>query len=257
MNFKTLLTSQHENVFEIRINRPEAENAINGELLTEMHKVLDQIENLDEIKTIVLRGENSIFCTGMDFTEVIQEENTETDQRAFAEAYMGVLKRFASFPKIIVSICEGKVLAGGVGFAAACDVVIATPQSEFGLSEALWGLLPANVMPYLIRRVGFQAAYLMTLSTKNISAEKAQDIRLVDVLSENPDKEFKLLNQRFSKLHPQTVQKMKAYFRRMWIITEEMEKLAIDTLVELKMDPMVKDNIKNFITKGRFPWEEK
>lgn len=258
MTYKTIITSASENIFEITIHRPEAKNSINQELLNEMHAALDEIEHNEAIRCVALRGEEGFFCTGMDFKEVSQVKMfTKQEEKKLAGGYMGMLKRFSSFPKIIVSICDGKVLAGGVGLAAASDLVIATPTTEFGLSEALWGLLPANVMPFLIRRVGFQPAYVMTMTTKNISGQKAQEMNLVDVCSEDPEREFKILNRRLSMLHPKTIHRMKAYFQKMWIINEEMEKLAIDTLVELKMDPMVQDNIKNFIEKGKFPWESK
>lgn len=258
MPYQNILVTEEDGVLEMTIHRPEVKNAINLGLLREMQLVLDEAEKNDAIRSIILKGENGVFCSGMDFKEVSQvKEFNPEDERQFASAYMGILKRFASISKIIISICDGKVLAGGVGFAAASDIVIATPKSEFGLSEMLWGLLPANVMPYLIRRVGFQSAYFMTLTTKNISAEKAEKIHLVDIVSEDPDKEFKLLNRRLGMLAPKTIQRMKAYFRKMWIVTDEMEQLAIETLTELKMDPLVQGNIKNFITSGKFPWETK
>lgn len=247
MSYQNILVSQHEKVIEIRLNRAEVKNAINQELLNEINAVMDEAEKNEAIRVLVLRGENGVFCTGMDLKE---------KDKMSANSYMGVLKRLSSISKITVAICEGKVLAGGVGLAAASDIVIATPKTEFGLSEALWGLLPANVTPYLIRRVGFQSAYFMTMTTKNISAEKACEIKLVDICSDDPEKEFNTLNRRLCMLHPKTIKRMKAYFRKMWIITDEMEQLAIATLEELKKDPLVQSNIQTFLTTRKLPWEE-
>ena len=95
----------------------------------------------------------------------------------------------------------------------------------------------------------------MTLTTKNVTAAEAQSFHLVDTVSENCDGEFRKLNNRLAILHPKTISRMKKYFREMWIINEQMEQLAIDTLAELKMDPMVQENIKNYIEKGKLPWE--
>jgi polyketide biosynthesis enoyl-CoA hydratase PksH len=240
----------------LTIHRPDNNNALNAELLSEINQVLDVAEADDTIRTVVLRGDENYFCAGMDFKEVAQQkEFTREEEKDFAKAYISTLKRFTTSSKSIVSICESKVLAGGIGLVAASDMVIASPKATFGLSEALWGLLPANVMPFLIRRVGFQSAYYLTLMTKAFPAKEVLPMRLVDILSENTDTAFRKLNQRLSILHPKTIKRMKAYFHDMWIINEKMEQLAIDTLADLKMDPMVQDNIKNYINHGKFPWE--
>ena len=60
---------------------------------------------------------------------------------------MALLKRLTLTPKVVVACIDGKVIAGGVGIAAAADLVVATPRSEFSLSEALWGMLPCCVVP--------------------------------------------------------------------------------------------------------------
>ncbi len=235
-------------VMSITMDRPESKNAINLQLLQEINDVLDLAEKNPEIRTVILRGNEKFFCTGMDFKEAENE-------KAFPTEYSRTLKRFATISKIVVSICEGKVIAGGVGFAAASDIVIASPAAVFTLSELMWGLLPANVLPYLIRRTGFQSAYFMTLSTLKNSAQEAKDIHLVDILSEDPDSEFLKLNERLSLIDPQTISRMKSYFRKMWLINEEMEQLAIKTLSELKQDPIVQKNIKNYVENGKLPWE--
>lgn len=253
MEFQNILLHEEAHTLEITIHRPKARNAISAGLLAEIQQVIDLAEANDTIRTIVLKGENGIFCTGMDFKEANQNKAGES----ISDGYMTVLKRFATCSKITVSLCDGVVLAGGVGFAAASDIVIATHRTQFGLSEALWGLLPANVLPYLIRRTGFQPAYFMTLTTKNISAEQAKDCHLIDLLCDDIQKEFKLLNQRLTLLHPETIHHMKTYFRELWIIDDKMEQLAMNTLTHLMSTARVKNNIDQFITKGKFPWENK
>src|SRR5689334_14256153 len=119
-------------VLEITLNRPD----INVRLLTDLRDALDLADTNLDIRTIVLRGNDQFFCSGMDFKE---------KDESFASLYAHTLKRLTTIPKTVVSICEGKVLAGGVGFVAASDIVIANPSAIFSLSELIWGLLPANV----------------------------------------------------------------------------------------------------------------
>ena len=233
---------------EITIDRPESKNAINLSLLQEIHQALDVTEKNPKIKTVLIKGNEQFFCTGMDFKDAGNEE-------AFAAAYGNLLKRFAASSRTIVSLCEGKVIAGGVGFAAASDIVIAHSSAVFSLTEIMWGLLPANVLPYLIRKTGFQPAYFMTLSSQRILAGEAKEIHLVDILSDDPYTEFLKLNERLSKIDPETISKAKSYFRKLWLINEDTEKLAIDTLTSLRKEPLVQKNIKNYVEKGILPWQ--
>jgi polyketide biosynthesis enoyl-CoA hydratase PksH len=235
-------------VMVITFGRPESNNAINIKMLDEINHALDKAEKVQEIRTILLKGNDTFFCSGMDFKEASEENE-------FPKRYSKTLKRFATISKTVVSICEGKVIAGGVGFVAASDIVIAHPSAFFHLTELIWGLLPANVLPYLIRRVGFQPSYLMTLTTSKVSAKEAKEIHLVDILIDKPHQEFEKLNKRLSSIQPQTIGAMKTYFRKMWIINDEMEKLAMKTLEELKTEPHVQQNIRNYVEKGILPWE--
>jgi polyketide biosynthesis enoyl-CoA hydratase PksH len=170
---------------------------------------------------------------------------------------MEMLKRLTLIPKVIISKVDGKVIAGGIGLAAASDLVIATPRSQFSLSEALWGLLPCSVIPYLIRRVGYQPAYKMTLTTLPISAIDAYRIHLVDELTDTPDDSIRKLKPRLIRLSDTTILTMKQYFRKMWLITEAMEDVAVSEFSKLISQPTVRENIRNFVEYGQFPWEDK
>ncbi len=191
MEFKTLIIKELEREFIITFNRPLDQNSINSQFLYEFSQALDLAEQKNCI--IILEGQQGVFSTGMDFKEISAAESDKIpgNAKAFAKIYIGILKRMATMPRVIIAKIDGKVLAGGVGFAAASDLVVATEKTTFTLSEALWGLLPANVLPYLIRRIGFQKAYTMTLTTGTITAKEALDIHLVDELSQDLDKSIR------------------------------------------------------------------
>ena len=173
------------------------------------------------------------------------------------EGYMALLKRLAASPKVIVSKVDGRVVAGGVGIAAASDLVIASGRAEFSLSEALWGILPCCVLPFLIRRVGFQKAYAMTLTTRPVSAAEAAAMHLVDELTETPDEAIRRLLLRLGLLEDETILELKRYFQKMWILSPEMERVAVAEISRLVAKPRVKQGIANFVATGRFPWEDR
>ena len=198
MQYETILVEKDKDAIRIIFNRLDRRNSINAVFLNEIDKVLSQTENDANCKIIILEGQKGIFCTGMDFEEaasVEKKDGTPVNQGGIP--YMNLLKRIASIPKVVISCVDGQVMAGGVGIVVASDLVIATSRSRFSLSEALWGLLPACVMPFLIRRVGFQSAYRMTLTTLQTTAQEAHVIGLIDELSDTPEENI----QRLSSLY--------------------------------------------------------
>lgn len=255
--FETLEVRETPFGLRIRINRPDSQNSINRQLLLDLNQALDLAERDSKRRVVILEGLPGVFCTGMDFREVNRTNPADPgagDESANRD-YLNVLKRFTTIPKFVIAAVDGKVIAGGVGFAAACDLVFATGRSSFHLSEMLWGLLPACVTPFLIRRVGFQQAYAMTLTTQTVTAQRAHEIHLVDELADDLDEAIRRRMLRLSCIDEDTIRDCKAYFRKMWILTEAMEQTAVGEITRLVATPKVRNNIRNFLEHQRFPWE--
>ena len=148
----------------------------------------------------------------------------------------------------------GRVTAGGMGLVAAADVVIATPRSTFQLSEVLFGLLPATVAPFLVRRVGFQDAYRMSLTAERIDAARAAAIRLVDEVTDAPAEALRRLLIRVARIAPGDGAAMKAYFRGLWTLDEATRGRAVDAITARITDPSVMAGISGFVREGGLPW---
>ena len=255
MPYQTLHVRAEPDVLWITIDRPEQQNAINGTLLAELQAALDQAEKLLSCRLVVIQGRPGVFCTGMDFADATSSpENVAA--RGGAE-FFGLLKRLTAIPRVVVSVVDGRAAGGGVGIAAASDLVYATPRSTFSLPEALWGLLPCCVLPFLIRRVGFQPASAMSLSTMPVTAEQAHQAHLADQLAEKPELLIRRLRQRVSKLDDGTIAAMKRYLRQLWFLSEEMEHAAVGEFTRLMSSPVVRERISGFATSQVFPWESR
>jgi polyketide biosynthesis enoyl-CoA hydratase PksH len=241
----------------LSIARSQWQNSINAALIREIDAALDQAERSSACRLVVLRGEPGCFCTGLDLRETTERPDTPTGETVEIGKYMNLLRRFTLSPKVIISLVDGKVIAGGVGLVAASDLVLSTKKSEFSLSEALWGLLPCCVAPYLIRRIGFQKCYSMTLTTLPVSAEEAFRCGLVDELTEHPADALRRLALRLNLLEEETIVDLKRYFRNLWIVTSEMEEAAVRETTRLSAQPRVKGNIGDFVDHGLFPWQRK
>ena len=252
MTYSTIRVEESPVTCTITIDRPERQNSINGRLLDELRSALDHIEANRECRVVVLAGHPGFFCTGMDFQEAVDSSSNGDGDKA--KAFMDLLRRMSLTPKIVIAEIDGKVNAGGIGLVAASDFAVATPRSQFSLSEAIWGLLPACVVPYLIRRTGFQPAYWMTLSTMPVSAAEAQSYRLVNEVSNDPTGAVQRLLPRLARLDGQTIADLKSYFRKMWLVTPEMEDVAVAEITRLMGEPRVRENIRGFVEHQRFPW---
>jgi polyketide biosynthesis enoyl-CoA hydratase PksH len=241
----------------ITLRRPGEKNTITKALLDELHLALDEVEGDDRVKLVTICGSGGFFCTGMDFGELLAAgESRQT--RAIEDmqaSYMSLLSRISQMGKVFIAEIDGVATAGGLGIVAACDVAVATPGSKFTLSEALWGLMPCMVMPFLIRRVGFQFAYHMTLTTSTVDAESAARFRLVDELSDNLLHARRKLGLRLRRLNLRTIGELKSYFARMCPISEEIKAFAIGETTRLALKPETLAGIGAFVRRGVFPWD--
>jgi polyketide biosynthesis enoyl-CoA hydratase PksH len=257
MTPSTVLTQRAGPCTFLTLQRPASRNSLNRQLLTELNDALDASEHDPDTRVVVLQGAADVFCTGMDLREALQDGTSPSEGAGAAphELYLRTLKRFTLSPRIIVARVDGVTLAGGVGLVAAADFALGGPACTFALSEALWGLLPACVLPFLVRRVGFQRAYAMTLGTQTIGAARACEIGLLDELCVDLDAGVRRLTTRLTRLDPATVLEAKRYFRRLWILSEATEAAALEELTMLMGTPRVRANLRAFVDEGRFPWE--
>ncbi|MFG2605997.1 enoyl-CoA hydratase/isomerase [Streptomyces sp. NPDC048514] len=185
MNYRTIKVETTGTVCRIRLDRPSAKNSINAVLVAECLDALDRCQ--DHVTVVVLEGLPDYFCFGADFQELTATlaEGEQAEQRP--EALYELFLRLATGPFVTVSHVRGVANAGGVGLVAASDIVIADATARFSLSELLFGLYPACVLPFLIRRCGFQKAHYMTLMTMPFDASAAVASGLVDVTGENSE----------------------------------------------------------------------
>jgi polyketide biosynthesis enoyl-CoA hydratase PksH len=254
MPHDTLKTERDGPALYVQIHRPEAGNSIDARLTAELLAALDAAERDAAAKLFVLEGLPDVFCTGMDFQAVSHavEAGSAADD---AGAYWQVLERMSGSPLVVAALVRGKVNAGGVGLVAASDLVLADRTATFSLSELLFGLMPACVLPFLIRRVGFQKARLLALTTRTIDAAEAHRWGLVDELGDDPRLLLRRQATRLACLSGEAVGRLKEYTERLWIIGEETRRLAVGTISGLLADAEVQARIRRFVKEGVYPWQ--
>ena len=167
-------------VASVYLNRPEVRNAFNDAVIAELREAFTQLGGDGELRAIVLGGHGKAFCAGADLAWMRAMADYSWEQnRADAQGLADMLWAIYSCPVPVVGRIHGDCYAGGVGLAAACDVLVAADAATFCLSEARLGLLPATISPYVIRALGEQAARRYLVTAERFSAGQALSLGFV------------------------------------------------------------------------------
>lgn len=253
MNYETVRVRFDGPVCFLQLYRPQAGNTINDRLVTECHQVLDGLDAA--ITVIVLEGLPEVFCFGADFNEIQTDMAAGRADSQGPEPLYDLWQRLATGPYVTVAYVRGRVNAGGVGFVAACDIVLAAENVQFSLSELLFGLFPACVLPFLIRRVGFQKAHYLTLMTKPITSRQALDMGLIDACEGDGAALLRKHLLRLRRLSASGIRRYKNYMNAIHPLLSGAKSLALAANREIFSDPVNLEGIYRYVTTGRFPWE--
>ena len=171
----------------VTLNRPETRNALSREMVRELLAVADLLEDGAAVGTVVLRGSDGTFCAGGDIRGFMASFKSappppgEIDPIARGNRDFGTfLSRFDALPQTIVVVVEGAAFGGGLGLICVGDVVVATADARFALSETGLGIPPAQIAPFVAARVGVPQARRLALTGARFDAREAARIGLVD-----------------------------------------------------------------------------
>ncbi len=248
IDYQTIRCRFEGDICYLQLNRPDADNTINEKLLTEFSDALDVC--WENAKIIVVEGLPQVFCFGADFQALIADA-TGTPERLY-----DIWQKLATGPFVSIAHVRGKANAGGIGFVAACDLAIADTSAQFSLSELLFGVMPAYVQPFLIRRIGFQKAHALTLMTKPIGVSEACAIGLVDAFSDDSERLLHKHLQRLKLLNKKAVTRYKDYMSSLDDSLASVKPKALAANREVFTDSETIEKIKRYVTSGRFPWED-
>lgn len=170
----------------LTLNAPATRNALSDAMVQVLGEALAEAAQIEGLRAVVLRGAGGHFCAGGDFSgfkRLIAEPRPEAgpDPIAVANRRFGaLLEQLAACPVPTIAIVEGAALGGGVGLAAACNVVLASDTASFGMPEVTLGLPPAQIAPFVADRIGAGPALRLLLTGRRISAAEAMALGLSD-----------------------------------------------------------------------------
>src|SRR5215471_2396446 len=260
MSYQTVRVRFRDPICFVQFDRPEANNTINDRLITECHDVLAFCEarpaGAAPITVVVFEGSPEVFCFGADFQGMHDDLATGTSGDQGPASLYDLWLQLATGPFVTVAHVRGKTNAGGMGFVAASDIVLADETAQFSLSELLFGLYPACVLPFLIRRIGFQKAHYLTLMTQPISAKQACEWGLADAHDHLSDALLRRHLQRLRRLSKVAIRRYKAYTSRVGAPLQDLKAPAVAANMEIFSDPENLQAITQYVERGVFPWEK-
>jgi polyketide biosynthesis enoyl-CoA hydratase PksH len=253
VSYETIKFELQDSIGYLQIDRPQANNTISSQLVAECHDALSVCDASATV--VVLSGSPEVFCFGADFKMLASTPTKVSEPDVVPGPLYDLWLRLATGPYVTISHVRGKANAGGVGFVAASDIVLADETALFSLSELLFGLYPACVLPFLIRRVGFQKAHYLTLMTQPITARQACAIGLVDACEPQSEPLLRRHLQRLRRLSKVAIRRYKTYMSRISLPLQDLKSPAVAANGEMFSDAGNRQAIIRYVEHGVFPWE--
>ena len=176
MSYQTILVERDQRVATIKLNRPNALNALNGEVMTEVTTAAAEFDADPGIGAIVITGSDKAFAAGADIKEMADLSFADV----FGDDYFAAWSRFAAVRTPTIAAVAGYALGGGCELAMMCDLLIAADTAKFGQPEIKLGVLPGmGGSQRLTRAIGKAKAMDLILTGRNMDAAEAERSGLV------------------------------------------------------------------------------
>lgn len=178
-SYQTILTEKMDGAGLIRLNRPEALNALSPRLLQELISALVEFDRDDAIGAVVITGSDKAFAAGADIKEMVNASPVDMMKSEFIPSF----EKIKLIKKPLIAAVSGWCLGGGNELAMSCDMIIASETARFGQPEINLGVIPgAGGTQRLTRAVGKAIAMEMVLNNRTLKAREALDFRLINAV---------------------------------------------------------------------------
>ena len=188
---ETLFLEKQGPALFVTINRPDVRNAMSLQMVAELSTVFSQVENDASIRAVVIRGADGHFCAGGDIKDMAGargQKSAEGEEDPFYRlnrAFGQMIQQVNESSKVVIAVTEGAVMGGGFGLACVSDVAIAGPTARFGMPETTLGVIPAQIAPFVVERIGLTQARRLALLGLQVDADEACRLGIVHQVAES------------------------------------------------------------------------
>lgn len=202
---ETLLIQPADHALHVTFNRPDVRNAMNASMVEELIALFEQLPHHPAVRAVVLRGAGGHFCAGGDIRDMAAARSQPGGMAKLNRRYGQMLQIANRIPSVLVCVLEGAVMGGGFGLACVSDIAILDESAAFGLPETSLGILPAQIAPFVIQRIGLTQTRRLALTGERLTAHQAVNIGLGHYLeaAEKLDSRLQTVLQRIKNCAPQ------------------------------------------------------
>lgn len=252
-------------ILTVALNRPEIRNAFDEITVHELLALFERHSLDPRVRAVVLKGNGPIFCCGADLNWMARMAAADhaTNFRD-AQTMARTLDVIDRFPKPVLGVVQGGVYGGAIGMTCVCDVVLASADTMFRLSDLHIGLVPACIMPYLMDRIGESQTRYLILTARRITADHARQIGLVHEVVPHPDAlpgATENLIQDLLECGPEAVKETKHLIRR--LVYHGHDPMSMDTLddvahllAQVRESEEAREGMTAFRRKSSPPWAQ-
>jgi len=246
--YNTILLEKTSGYAVVTMNRPREMNALSREMRAELHAVLNELENDDEVKVLIITGGDYVFSAGMDIKEMAALADDEiTDYFHSILKYLG---KIYTYGKPVIAAVGGIALGGGFNIATVCDLIIASESAIFGHPELRFGLNP--LFSPLRNLVGMAKAKEISMLGEPIGAREALRIGLVNKVA-TPEK---FMEEAVAMAEGLAARSDKAIYsvKKLSVVTDKLDKqsaleMEFEVMVHLFSSPERKMRMSEFMTR--------
>lgn len=245
-------------VVRATIDRADQRNALNDNVLDGLEAVLDAADDSD-VRVVVIRGAGETFCAGGDIKSMAGAIGQGS--QAYRDGFKGMadlIEKAVDTSALTVAAVEGYCLAGGMGLAAACDVIVSTDEATFGTPEVEIGLFPAQALVPIMRTVNEKQALKLLFTGERIDAQTAYDIGfLTDVFEKSAfDDELDALVDDLTTPSPAMIEMGKeSFYNQREMGFHEALSYMREIIALLAMSDDTEEGINAFLTGSEPDWK--
>ncbi len=235
------------------LNRPNKRNALTIDLMNALSAAIEETQSLSEQRAIILKGAETVFCAGLDLSEAVDLSLEEPSSLGLGK----LLKTIYECPLVTIAAVHGAALGGGAGIVCACDLAIAEPNTLFGFPETRRGLVPAQIMPFVIRMLPRRLLHELILLGDSIDSRRAYEIGLINKVTQPSSclQEALKYVESLVKGAPRAASRVKKFIRQIDSVNmNESLKLGLALHREVRHCDESKEGMQAFLEKRAPSW---
>ncbi|MCT4557451.1 MAG: crotonase/enoyl-CoA hydratase family protein [Pelagimonas sp.] len=252
------VTRDARGVATLWLAREDKHNALSAQMMTELVSHADALAQDDTVRVVVLAARGKSFCAGGDLAWMRAQFEMDSPTRKVESARIAqALAALDRLPQPLIGRIQGNAFGGGVGLAAVCDVTVAAEHIMMGLTEVKLGLIPANIGPYVVARMGAVRAKEVFMNARLFDAQEAVRLNLVTraVPEDQLDEAVEAEITPYLSCAPGAVRDAKRLLRELaGVVTQDKVDFAIDALAGRWETSEAREGIGAFFDKRPAPW---